>query len=98
MKSLRARVEIAEPQGDLGLEQPLVGGVARLAGGREPVGGDAEAPPELAEELQDGIRSPASIREMYAAVQPVNASWRWLRPALRRAAFNLAPQSAGLSI
>ena len=29
----------------------------------------------------DGIRSPLSMREMYAALQPGKASSRWLRPA-----------------
>jgi len=33
----------------------------------------------------EGIRSPRSIREMYAALHPGNASSRWLIPAASRA-------------
>jgi hypothetical protein len=43
------------------------------------------------------MRSPASMREMYAGEQPGKASWRWLRPARSRAAFNRCPTARGSS-
>ena len=43
------------------------------------------------------MRSPASMREMYAGEQPGKESWRWLRPARSRASRSRRPTSTGLS-
>lgn len=45
----------------------------------------------------DGIRSPRSIREMYAALHPGNASSRWLIPAASRAVCSRCPTATGSS-
>ena len=54
--------------------------------------------PSTISSCSDGTRAPASIREMYAAVQPSNASSRWLSPAPSRAFRSRRPTSAGLSM
>ena len=47
----------------------------------------------------DGTRAPASRREMYAAVQPSNASWRCERPAVSQARrLSRSPSSRGESM
>jgi hypothetical protein len=43
------------------------------------------------------MRSPDSMREIYAGEQPGKESWRWLRPAFSRATFSRSPTAAGLS-
>ncbi len=43
------------------------------------------------------MRSPRSMREMYAALHPGKASSRWLIPADSRAACSRAPTAAGSS-
>ena len=45
----------------------------------------------------EGMRSPDSMREMYAGEQPGKESCRWLRPAFSRAVFRRSPTALGLS-
>ena len=71
-------VHLVHAQGYLRLDQPLL----RLGDGPAPrgevVGVDVEPAAELAQQLQRGDPAPASIREMYAGVQPRKESCRWL--------------------
>ena len=73
------------------------GGVERLAAVGELLLRDPDAAGELTHHLERRDRSPRSMREMYAALQPGNASSRWLRPAASRASWSRLPTATGSS-
>jgi hypothetical protein len=80
-------LELVESQGKLRLEEAFAIGPIVLAACRQ----------SSRRSWSDGIRSPASIREMYAGEHPGNASCRWLTPACSRAALRRAPTALGSS-
>ena len=89
-------VDVTDAQRHLGLEQIRS---ARRTSASTPVASHCdETPSRTASSLticSDGTRAPASRREMYAAVQPSNASCRCERPAVSRGAAQSDPELAG---
>ena len=93
---LRGGVDLVEPERELGLDERRRLAAA-FGAGRQEILADSEPPPISRSSCSDGIRSPASILEMYAGEQPGNDNCRWLRPARSRASLRRRPTSRGSS-